>query len=72
MTHYRVQEWPIMPGDGGNGDAIIFSSEWPPEDWQRHKSWHEAWDWLAGNVEPGDMIEVLPPKSGQRLDGYAP
>jgi hypothetical protein len=22
MTHHRVQEWPDMPGDGEDGDAI--------------------------------------------------
>lgn len=71
MTHYRVQHWPDMPGDGGNGDAIIFRSDWPPEDWERQKSWWEAWMWLEGTVEPGDTVEVLPAMAGRRDDSYA-
>jgi hypothetical protein len=58
-----------MPGE--EGDAIIFSSEWPTEDWERHKSWHEAWNWLEGNAEPGDTVEVLPVMHGPRADSYA-
>jgi hypothetical protein len=61
-----------MPGDGGHGDAIVFSTDWPSEDWERQKSWCDAWMWLEGNAEPGDTIEVLPPMTGQRLDSYAP
>jgi len=60
-----------MPGDGGEGDAIIFSSEWPDGDWERRKSWYEAWVWLEGNVEPGDTVEVLPVMHGVRADNYA-
>lgn len=71
-TYYRIQHWPDMPGDGGDGDAIVFSNDWPDGDWQRLKSWHEAWDWLGGNTEPGDLIEVLPPMSGHRDDSYTP
>lgn len=52
---YRIQERPNMPGDG---DAIIFRSGWHG-DYERHKSWHEAWGWLEGNAEPGDTIEVV-------------
>lgn len=71
MTDYRIQEWPDMPGDGGEGDAIIFSSDWPTEDWERHKSSTVAWLWLEGNTNPGDTIEVLPPEPGTRSDDYA-
>jgi hypothetical protein len=70
MTHYRIQEWPDMPGEDG-GDAIVFSSEWPAGDWERHRSWSEAWYWVGGNAEPGDTVEVLPDMPGQRLDSYA-
>jgi len=61
-----------MPGDGGEGDAIIFSSDWPSNDWMRYKSWDEAWMQLSGDCEPGDTVEVLPAMAGQRGNDYAP
>lgn len=84
MTHYRIQHWPDMRGDTPlewhyygdtaeeyeRGDTIIFSTEWPPNDWERHKSWHEAWMWLSGTADPGDTIEILPTKTGTRDDNY--
>ena len=39
-----------MPRDGEHGDAIIFSTDWPAQDWDRHKSWYDAWQWLGGHV----------------------
>lgn len=71
MTHFRVQEWPDMPGDAGEGDAIVFSDQWPRGGWERHKSWPEAWAWLAGNCEPFDRVVVMPPAAGHRDDSYA-
>lgn len=71
MANYRIQHWPDMPGDGEEGDAIIFSDEWRRGDWERHKSWDEAWLWLAGNCEPSDRVVVMPPASGERDDSYA-
>lgn len=59
-----------MDGDGEEGDAIVFSSDWPAEDWERIKSPYEAWQWLGGNTQPGDTIEVLAPVSGLRDDSY--
>ena len=47
-----------MPGDGEDGDAIIFSPELPAQDWDHHKSWYDAWQCLGGNANPGDTIEL--------------
>lgn len=69
MTHYQVQEWPDMKEDG---DAIVFSSDWPRGDWEPHEPWIEAWVWLAGNINEGDTVEVLPAMFGERLDSYTP
>jgi len=71
MTQYRVQHWPDMPGDREQGDTVIFSSHWSHRDWERHKSWEEAWYWLAGNCEPGDRVVVMPSAAGVRADSYA-
>lgn len=70
MTHYKVQEWPDVVGDDG-GDAIIFSSDWPKGDWERHKSWEAAFSWLSGNMSHGDTLESLGAKYGHRPDSYA-
>lgn len=70
MTRYKIQEWPDMPGDTGGGDALIYSDKWEPKLYDRHKSWHEAWMWLAGTLEPGDTVKVLPPKTGYRDASY--
>lgn len=66
MTTYRIQEWPDMPGDG-EGDAIIFGDGWP-DVYERHKSWEEAWQWLAGNAESDDVVVVLESQDGHRDD----
>jgi hypothetical protein len=50
-----------MPRDGEHGDAMIFSTDWPAQDWDRHKSWYDAWQWLGGSANSGDAIEVLDP-----------
>lgn len=74
MTRYKIQHWPDMPGDGGDGDAIIYSSDWGKERgrdlYERHKSWEEAWAWIAGNIEPRDVVKVKKPKSGHRDASY--
>lgn len=71
MADYRIQTWLDMPGDGDEGDAIIFSSEYREGDWDRHKSSYEAWLWLEGNTNPGDTVTVLESRNGNRLDSYA-
>ena len=70
LTHFKVQEWPDMRGTWYGGDAIVFRSDWPNNDWQCHESWDAAWDYLAGNCEPGDTVEVLKEGRGRRLDTY--
>jgi hypothetical protein len=70
MTTYKVQHWPDMPGDGGEGDALVYSTKWEPKLYERHKSWEEAWAWIAGNIEPGDKVKVKKPKSGYRDASY--
>lgn len=57
---------------GADGDAIVFSSDWAPQDWERHRSWHDAWAWIGGSATEGDTVEVLPIKLGIRVDSYAP
>jgi hypothetical protein len=71
MTEYQVQEWPDMPGDGG-GDAIVFSSEWPADEWRRFKSYYEAWGWVMDDAVGGDTITVLEPHHGRRNDDGPP
>jgi hypothetical protein len=70
--HYEIEQWPEMPGDGGEGDVIILSDLWPEGDWERQKSWDEGWGWFEGNVLPGDTITVRSPMPGQRSDDYSP
>jgi hypothetical protein len=64
MSEYRIQERPDMPGDGGEGDAVIFCSDWPADTYDRHKSSGEAWLWLGGELGPGDTVLVLEPVAG--------
>ena len=64
MTHHRMQEWPDMPGDGEDGDAIIFSTDMSAQDWDRHKSWYDAWQCLGGNAGTGPSAPGTPGTGG--------
>jgi hypothetical protein len=70
MTTFKIQHWPDMPGDSGDGDAIVYNSNWQPKLYERYKSWEEVWAWIAGNIEPGDIVKVKKPKSGYRDASY--
>ena len=59
---YFVQERPNHPGDGGEGDAVVFTgSEIQTNESQRFKSWNEAVLYATGNCESWDSVVILPP-----------
>jgi hypothetical protein len=57
------------PATAKTATPSSFSPELPAQDWDRHNSWYDAGQWLGGNANPGDTIEVLDPGTGGSLYG---
>lgn len=57
-TFWTIQRCPNCPGDNEDENALLDDGDGVPG---LIGGWWEGWDYLAGNVSPGDTVTVLEP-----------